>query len=74
MEAGASEAGAMELPGASDINGTGAMEDIAGGHEAAGIADIAGSADGLWADTPAAATSVSNAAETRATGTRDFIT
>ncbi len=45
-----------------------------GGHEAAGIADIAGSADGLWADTPATAVSVNNAAEMQAIGTRLLIT
>lgn len=66
---------APEGSGASDIAAPGAWEDMTdGAHEAAGIGDIAGSADGLWADTPAIAVIVNNAAETKATGTRALIT
>ncbi len=43
MDAGAMDAGAKDITGAADMGAWGAIEDIdAGGHDAAGVADIAG--------------------------------
>ncbi len=70
--AGAMDAAAIDAAGPSDI--IGAMDIAGGGHEAAGIVDIVDSMDGLWADTPAAAASVNNAAATSVMGTRELIT